>query len=83
MPSLKPAPESPVSQNMAADLDAVYGKIARRIIPFLVLLFLMAWLDRHPMSGLRAVRSYQVIFSCSGLARARPSRESKQVFIRI
>src|SRR5499433_4485710 len=31
----------------AADLDAVYVKIARRIIPFLALLFLMAWLDRY------------------------------------
>jgi hypothetical protein len=28
------------------DLDAAYFKIARRIIPFTVLLFLMAWLDR-------------------------------------
>jgi D-galactonate transporter len=26
--------------------DAVYSKIARRIIPFLILLFIMAWLDR-------------------------------------
>jgi D-galactonate transporter len=46
-PSTKPAPESPVSQIGAAELDKVYGKIARRIIPFLVLLFLMAWLDRY------------------------------------
>src|SRR5215470_20105387 len=30
-----------------ADLDAVYRKIARRIIPFTILLFLMAWLDRY------------------------------------
>src|SRR5215472_4960586 len=29
------------------DIDAVYAKIARRIIPFLVLLFVMAWLDRY------------------------------------
>jgi sugar phosphate permease len=46
-PSTKPAPESPVSLSAAAELDAVYGKIAGRIIPFLVLLFLMAWLDRY------------------------------------
>ena len=45
-PSIKPASESPVSCS-AADIDAVYAKIARRIIPFLVLLFLMAWLDRY------------------------------------
>jgi hypothetical protein len=32
---------------MASDLDAIYVKIARRIIPFMVLLFLMAWLDRY------------------------------------
>ena len=31
----------------ATELDAVYGKIARRIIPFLALLFLMNWLDRN------------------------------------
>src|ERR1700676_5432653 len=29
------------------DLDAVYVKIAKRIVPFLVLLFMMAWLDRY------------------------------------
>src|SRR5437667_8866211 len=27
-------------------LEAVYSKIARRIMPFLILLFVMAWLDR-------------------------------------
>jgi D-galactonate transporter len=31
----------------ASELDAIYRKIATRIIPFLVLLFLMAWLDRY------------------------------------
>src|SRR3984893_2135436 len=31
----------------SSDLDVVYVKIAKRIIPFLVLLFLMAWLDRY------------------------------------
>src|SRR5215813_6819830 len=31
----------------AGDLDAVYVKIARRIIPFTAVLFLMAWLDRY------------------------------------
>ena len=35
------------SQSATGDLDAVYAKIARRIIPFTVLLFLMAWLDRY------------------------------------
>jgi D-galactonate transporter len=28
-------------------VEAVYDKIARRIVPFLTLLFLMAWLDRY------------------------------------
>src|SRR5262249_24726202 len=36
-----------LSQSAAGDLDAIYLKIAWRIIPFLVLLFLMAWLDRY------------------------------------
>jgi MFS family permease len=31
----------------AGDVEAVYVKIAKRIIPFLVLLFVMAWLDRY------------------------------------
>jgi D-galactonate transporter len=31
----------------AVELDTVYLKIAKRIIPFLALLFLMAWLDRY------------------------------------
>src|SRR5215469_8497544 len=31
----------------AAELDALYDRIARRIVPFLALLFLMAWLDRY------------------------------------
>jgi D-galactonate transporter len=30
----------------ASDVEAVYVKIAKRIIPFLFLLFVMAWLDR-------------------------------------
>jgi hypothetical protein len=29
------------------ELDAVYAKMAKRIIPFLELLFVMAWLDRQ------------------------------------
>jgi MFS family permease len=32
--------------NAASDVEAVYVKIAKRIIPFLVLLFVTAWLDR-------------------------------------
>jgi D-galactonate transporter len=31
---------------VAADLEAVYLKIAKRIMPFLILLFVVAWLDR-------------------------------------
>src|SRR5262249_24598815 len=33
-PSLRHAPESPLSQSAAGDLEAVYVKIAKRIIPF-------------------------------------------------
>jgi MFS family permease len=46
-PSIKRAPELTLSQSAAGHLDAVYVKIAKRIIPFLALLFLMAWLDRY------------------------------------
>src|ERR1700693_1742069 len=46
--SIRRASESVIhSQNAAAELAAVYAKIARRIIPFLAILFLMAWLDRY------------------------------------
>src|SRR5215510_2093306 len=42
------AAESPTLSPIAgADVEAAYGKIAKRIIPFLALLFVMAWLDRY------------------------------------
>src|SRR6266852_3221250 len=46
--SIQRAAESATpSKSATDDLDAVYVKIATRIIPFMVLLFLMAWLDRY------------------------------------
>src|SRR2546429_4935039 len=36
-----------LSPSSAGDLDAVYAKIGKRTVPFLALLFLMAWLDRY------------------------------------
>src|SRR5438874_9219656 len=36
-----------LSPSSAGDLDVVYAKIGKRIVPFLALLFLMAWLDRY------------------------------------
>jgi D-galactonate transporter len=45
-PPVTRTPELPVRQTIS-DLDAIYRKIAMRLIPFLVLLFLMAWLDRY------------------------------------
>jgi len=44
-PSIEPA--LPLTQTSAGDLDAIYRKIAKRIVPFLGLLFVMAWLDRY------------------------------------
>ena len=38
--------ESTPGPNPPRDVDAVYVKIAKRIIPFLAVLFVMAWLDR-------------------------------------
>ena len=46
-PSINPALASPSTQSATGDLDAVYRKIAKRVVPFLALLFLMAWLDRY------------------------------------
>jgi MFS family permease len=39
--------------NPTCNVDAIYGKIARRIVPFLALLFLMAWLDRYNLGFAR------------------------------
>src|SRR5437016_4480828 len=36
-----------LSPSAAGDVEAVYQKVAKRIMPFLALLFLMAWLDRY------------------------------------
>lgn len=43
----KHASESPVSEQATPDLDAAYRKITKRVIPFTVLLAVMAWLDRY------------------------------------
>jgi D-galactonate transporter len=36
-----------ITTSTVIELDAVYNKIARRIVPFMALLFLTAWLDRY------------------------------------
>jgi len=46
-PSLRHDPEVDLRQSAAHDLDTVYAKIGKRIVPFTILLFLMAWLDRY------------------------------------
>ena len=46
-PSIKGAPELTLCQSAGGDPDEVYARIAKRIIPCLVLLFLTAWLDRY------------------------------------
>lgn len=46
-PTAKRAPELPVTRSAATELDAVYAKIVKRIIPFLVILYMTAWLDRY------------------------------------
>ena len=46
-PTLGRAAESPLGQSTVGELDAVYVKIAKRIIPFLVILYLTGWLDRY------------------------------------
>lgn len=39
-------PASLGATTAVGDVEAVYGKIARRVLPFLTLLFVVAWLDR-------------------------------------
>src|SRR5262245_32401719 len=41
------AGQTVIAGTACPDLETLYGKIARRIIPFLALLFVMAWLDRY------------------------------------
>src|SRR5438105_9357828 len=36
-----------LSPSAIDDVEAVYQKVAKRIMPFLALLFMMAWLDRY------------------------------------
>jgi sugar phosphate permease len=45
--SLVPSPvETPIVGPNSFDVEALYANIAWRIMPFLVLLFVVAWLDR-------------------------------------
>jgi D-galactonate transporter len=43
---METAPASVEASPAVGDVEAVYGKIARRVLPFLTLLFVVAWLDR-------------------------------------
>src|SRR5229473_992619 len=45
-PVTRTAEDAMPGSSASGDVEAVYFKIAKRIIPFLVLLFVMAWLDR-------------------------------------
>ena len=38
--------DAPLDARAAGDVEAVYARIAKRIIPVLILLFVMAWMDR-------------------------------------
>ena len=38
--------ETATGSGAAGDVEAVYARIARRIMPVLILLFVIAWLDR-------------------------------------
>src|SRR5437867_12592467 len=44
-------------------LDAIYAKIARRILPFLILLFVVAWLDRVNVGFAKLQMSADLHFS--------------------
>src|SRR5215831_14788828 len=48
---------------MHSDVEAVYDKIARRIIPFTALLFLMAWLDRYNLGFAKLQMNMDLGFS--------------------
>ena len=44
--SADPTAQAAITSASAADLEILYDKIAWRIMPFLVLLFVVAWMDR-------------------------------------
>src|SRR6202008_2656053 len=44
-------------------LDAIYTKIAKRIIPFLMLLFVLAWMDRVNVGFARLRMVSDLVFS--------------------
>src|ERR1700694_350840 len=46
-PVQRPVGSVTLGPSAGGEVDAVYAKIAKRIVPFLALLFLMAWLDRY------------------------------------
>lgn len=52
-----PRPAVSVALSAANDVDAVYVKIAKRIMPFLALLFVMAWLDRYSLKQTESMTS--------------------------
>jgi len=80
-PSLRHEPESVLTQSTANDLDAVYSKIGKRIVPFTILLFLMAWLDRYNLGFAKLQMVKDLGFSESvygfgaGIASKQPSRK--------
>src|SRR5881396_1802440 len=45
------------------EIEAVYSKIAKRIIPFLILLFVVAWLDRVNVGFAKLQMSAELGFS--------------------
>jgi hypothetical protein len=63
------AAESPIASR--SDVDAVYFKIAQRIIPFLAVLFLMNWLDRNNVgfAKLQMVKDLRFSYDRRGLRR--------------
>ena len=69
-------------QSDAWDVEAVYVRIAKRLMPFLLLLFLMAWLDRVNVGFAKLQMVKDLGFSgalgpfCRRPAQARPRQVS-------
>ena len=46
-PIERTAKTATISSGSPSEIEAIYVKIAKRVVPFLALLFVMAWLDRY------------------------------------
>jgi hypothetical protein len=63
--------EIAIAAGAAIDADAIYSRIARRIIPVVILLFVMAWMERVRVASTRVG-----VATCAQIGIARPTTKA-------